>query len=132
MVTHHLHRQPSVVVNPPPAAPVPLPAGLDLGLFPGQILAHLTQDIESVQRGFDMGSARMIIRFKNGFGAIISASLHEEGVYEVAPLRFWGPGPDNYELHFRSHVADLTWCSQAEEMVGVCQQISRLLPGGRV
>ena len=133
MLNHHPNPGPSVAADPPPpAVQLPLPAGLDLRLFPWQILAPLSQAIESLQRGADRGGAQLIIRFKNGFGAFISAYRLLEGIYEVAPLRFCGSGPGDYELYFRSHVPDLTWCSESADMVAVCDQISRLLPSGRV
>jgi hypothetical protein len=71
---------------------------------------------------------QVIIRFRNGYGAIISEYPRAAGTYEVAPLRFHGPDPDDYEFHFRSHVPDLTWCCEIAEIEGVCDQISRLLP----
>ena len=74
------------------------------------------------------GRNQVIIRFNNGYGAIISKYRLLEGIFEIAPLRFHGPGPDDHEFYFRSHVPDLTWCSDHEDMVQVCEQISRLLP----
>jgi hypothetical protein len=110
----------------------PPAGGLDLRLSPGQILAPLSHVIGSLQSRAHQGGTQVIIRFKNGYGAIISAYRLLEGIYEVAPLRFYGPGPEDYELYFRSHVPDLTWCSESDEMVGVCEEISRLLPPGQV
>jgi hypothetical protein len=46
------------------------------------------------------------------------------GIYQMAPLRFHGPGPDDYEFYFASHIPDLTWCAATDEMVQVGQQIS--------
>ena len=74
----------------------------------------------------------MIIRFQNGYGAIISECRRPSGIYEVVPLRFHGPGLDDYEFYFRSHVADLTWCSEIDEIVKVCEQIARLRPPSRM
>jgi hypothetical protein len=133
MLNHHPNLDPSVVAGTPPRAAPSLQAeGLDLRLFPGQILAPLSHAIGSLHSRTHQGGTQVVIRFKNGFGAIISAYRLLEGIYEVSPLRFCGPGPDDYQLYFRSHVPDLTWCSESDEMVGVCDQISRLLPSGRV
>ena len=71
---------------------------------------------------------QVIIRFHNNYGAIISEYRLLTGIYEVAPLWFHGPDADDYEFYFRSHVADLTWCSDHAEMLLVCEQIARLLP----
>jgi hypothetical protein len=101
-------------------------------LDPGRFLPLLGPAIASWHRRPHQGGSQVIIRFKNGYGAIISEYSRLAGIYEVLPLRFPGPGPDDYEFHFRSHVPDLTWCSKWEEIVGVCDQISRLLPPGRV
>jgi hypothetical protein len=94
----------------------------------GQLLAPLNPAISAWHRRPHPGGSRVIIRFKNGYGAIISAYPWPPGTYEVAPLRFEGPDPDDYEFYFRSHVPDLTWCGEIAEIVGVCEQISRLLP----
>ncbi len=112
---------------PPPGA-----AGLEDRLDPGRCLTVLGPTIASWHRRPHQGGSQVIVRFKNGYGAIISEYRRLAGIYEVLPLRFPGPGPDDYEFHFRSHVPDLTWCSGCEEIVGVCEQISRLLPPGRV
>ena len=101
-------------------------------LEPGRFLTPLGPAIASWHRRPHQGSSQVIIRFKNGYGAIIAEYHRLAGIYEVLPLRFPGPGPDDYEFHFRSHVPDLTWCTGCEEIVGVCDQISRLLPPGRV
>ncbi len=132
MLNHHPNLDRSVAADNPPGADPPLTAeGPGLRPVSGEILAPLSHAIGSLHNRAQ-GSDQVVIRFKNGFGAIISASRRVEGIYEVAPLRFYGPGPDDYELYFRSHVPDLTWCSQSDEMVGVCDQISRLRPSGRV
>jgi hypothetical protein len=112
---------------PPPRAP-----GLEGRLDPGRCLTILTPNIASWHRRPYQGGSQVIVRFKNGYGAIISEYRRLVGIYEVLPLRFPGPGPDDYEFHFRSPVPDLTWCSGCEEIVGVCDQISRLLPSGNV
>ncbi|MFA4903519.1 MAG: hypothetical protein WC600_12350 [Desulfobaccales bacterium] len=93
-----------------------------------QFLAPLQPTIASWQRRFHQGVNQVIIRFHNGYGALISGNRLLEGIYEIAPLRFHGGGPDDYEHYFRSHVPDLTWSSDRDELVRVCEQISRLLP----
>ncbi len=97
-------------------------------LTSGQLLAPLQSAIASWHRRFSQKGNQVVIRFHNGYGAIISEYRLLEGIYEIAPLRFLGPEADNYEFHFRSHVPDLTWCSERDEMLRVCEQISRLLP----
>ena len=101
-------------------------------LVPGRFLAPLSPAIASWHRRphqeGSQGGSQVIVRFLNGYGAIISEYRRPAGIYEIAPLRFHGPGPEDYELYFRSHVPDLTWCAASEEMVNVCQEIARLLP----
>jgi hypothetical protein len=97
---------------------------------PEQFLAALSPALAAWRRRPHQGGSQVIIRFLNGYGAIISEHRLLAKTYEVAPLRFSGPGLEDYEFYFRSHVADLTWCSEPAELLGICQQISRLrLPG---
>jgi hypothetical protein len=110
--------------------PPPLAACLYDKLSAGQFLTPLHHAMASWHCCFRQGDNRVIIRFNNDYGAIISEYRLLEGIFEIAPLRFHGPGPDDHEFYFRSHVPDLTWCSEHEEMVRVCEQISRLLPPG--
>jgi hypothetical protein len=129
MLNHHPHREAvsagaagQLAVLSPPAEP------LDHRLAPGRFPAPLKQAMASLHRRSHQGGEQVIIRFHNGYGAIISEYRLLEGIYEIAPLRFHGPGPDDYEFYFRSHVPDLTWCSDRDEILSVCGQISRLLP----
>jgi hypothetical protein len=119
-------RTPHLTVPPAKAA------GPEGRLDPNLYLTILGSKIALWHRRPHQGGSQVIIQFKNGFGAFISEYRRLAGIYEVLPLWFPGPGPDDYEFHFRSHVPDLTWCSGCEEIVGVCDQISRLLPPGRV
>ncbi len=107
----------------------PPPEGLPR-LSAARCLAPLHQAIVSVHRGCYQGQDQVIIRFHNGYGAIISASRHREGILEIAPVRFRGPESDDHEFHFRSHVPDLTWGSDCDEIVRVCRQIARLRSSG--
>jgi hypothetical protein len=133
MLNHNLHLDAGMAVETPPhTEPSPQAEGLDDRLSPGQFLAPLSHAIASRHCRTLQGGSQVIIRFKNGYGAIISQDRLLEGIYEIAPLRFHGPGPDDYAFHFRSHVPDLTWSSEPDEIVGVCEQISRLLPPGKV
>lgn len=93
-----------------------------------QLLAPIKDTMASWHRRPHTNGDQMIIRFNNNYGVIISEYRLLAGTYEVAPLRFHGPEADDYEFYFRSHVADLTWCSDQAEMVQVCEQIARLLP----
>ena len=93
-----------------------------------QVLAPLSYAIVSWQHRFHQGRNQVIIRFHNGYGAIFSEFRPPEDIYEIAPLRFHGPGPYDYDFYFRSHVADLTWSSDHQEILRVCEQIAHLLP----
>ncbi|MFA5109853.1 MAG: hypothetical protein WC443_00455 [Desulfobaccales bacterium] len=113
------------------------PAGAHLAHTPppprlsaARCLAPLHQAIASVHRRRHQGQDQVIIRFRNGYGAIISESRYREGILEIAPVRFIGPGSNDYEFHFRSHVPDLTWGSDCDEIARVCRQIARLQPFG--
>ena len=133
MQNHNLHLDTIIAVETPQlSVPSPKPERLDYRLSPGQFLAPLSHAIASLHRRTHQGGNQVIVRFQNGYGAIIADYHLLEGIYEIAPLRFHGPGPDDYEFYFRSHVSDLTWCSEREEMVKVCAQISQLLPSGTV
>jgi hypothetical protein len=133
MLNHNLHLDAGIAVETPqPTEPSPPAEGLDDRFSPGQVLAPLSHAIASRHCRTLQGGSQVIIRFKNGYGAIISQDRLLEGIYEIVPLRFHGPGPDDYVFHFRSHVPDLTWSSEPDEIVGVCEQISRLLPSGKV
>jgi hypothetical protein len=129
MLDHNLHLDAIAATDmPQPTLPPPpwKPGGCHLAS--GQLLAPLQLAIASWHHRFSQKGNQVIIRFHNGYGAIISEYLLLEGIYGVTPLRFLGPEVDNYEFYFRSHVPDLTWCSERDEMLRVCEQISRLLP----
>jgi hypothetical protein len=133
MLEHNLHLDPRVTVDTPQLTLTPFSAAPGDCRPPScQFLAPLQPSIASWRRRFHQGGNQVIIRFHNGYGAIISGNRLLEGIYEIVPLRFHGCGPDDYELYFRSHVPDLTWCSDRDEMVRVCEQISRLQPATMV
>jgi hypothetical protein len=133
MLERNLHLDTRVTADMPQLTLTPSPATPgDCPLSPCQFLAPLQLIIASWHRRFHQGVDQVIIRFHNGYGAIISGNRLLEGIHEIAPLRFHGRGPDDYELYFRSHVPDLTWSSDRGEMVRVCEQISRLLPAAMV
>ena len=75
------------------AATIPVPPAepLDFRLSPGQFLVSLNQAIGALYRRTHRGSSQVIIRFKNGYGAIISKYGLLEAVFEIVPLRFHGP-----------------------------------------
>ena len=100
---------------------------------PGRFLAALSPAIASWRHCTHQGDSKVIIRFQNGYGAIISEHHWLAGTYEVAPLRFHGCDLDDYGFYFGSPVPDLTWCSKVDEIMSLCEQISRLaLPGPRL
>ncbi len=133
MLNYNLHLDAATAVDSRQlTVPAPQAEALDDRLFPGQFLAPLSHAIGSLYRRNRQGGSQVIIRFKNDFGAIISEYRLLEGIFEIAPLRFHGPGRDDHEFYFRSHVPDLTWCSHPEDMVSVCEQIARLLPSRTV
>jgi len=110
--------------------PAPRPATPEARFSPGRLLTTLRPVIASWCRRTQQGDSQVIIRFQNGYGAIISEPRRPAGRYEIVPLRFHGPGPDDYEFYFRSHLPDLTWCSGGDEIESMCEQISRLAPSG--
>jgi hypothetical protein len=112
--------------------PPPLSKRSDCRFASSQFLAPLHQAMASWRRCSHQGGNQIIVRFNNGYGAIISEYRMLEGIFEIAPLRFHGPGPDDHEFYFRSHVPDLTWCSDHTEMLRVCEQIARLQPTSAV
>jgi hypothetical protein len=120
---HHLQLE-----TPGAGQALPAAGPGDRRFSPGQLFQPLKPAIASVLRRRRHGAIQVVIRFHNGYGAIISEHRLLEGTYEVVPLRFEGEGPEDYQFHFRSHVPDLTWCSGSDEIVSVCAQIARLLP----
>jgi len=112
--------------------PSPLAPQLEDRLDPSRLLAPLSPLIASWDLRPCPGGCQVIIRFQNGYGAIISEDRRLAGTYEIAPLRFHGQGTEDYEFYFRSHVPDLTWCSESDEIIQVCAQIARLLPPDKV
>jgi hypothetical protein len=125
MLDHVLHLDTlsiAEITPPPPAEPQ------ECWLSPGQFLAPLHHALASWHHHSHQDKNQVIIRFNNRYGAIISEYRLLEDIYEILPLRFHGPGSDDFEFYFRSHVPDLTWCSDHNEMLRVCEQISRLLP----
>ncbi len=133
MLNQNLHREVITAGETPRCAAPPAPGHrLDQWLTPAQCLAPLDHVIAYRHRRSHPGGNQVAIRFHNGYGAIISEYRLLEGIYEIAPVRFLGPGPDDHEFYFRSHVPDLSWCSDPAEMLSLCEQISRLAPGGPV
>jgi hypothetical protein len=129
MLNDNLHLNAATAVDPRQlTVPAPQAEPLHDQLFCGRFLAPLSYAIGSLYRRTHQSGRQVIIRFKNDYGAIISEFRLLEGIFEIAPLRFHGPGRDDHEFYFRSHVPDLTWCSHPDEMVSVCEQIARLLP----
>jgi hypothetical protein len=133
MLDHNLHLETSGAADIPRLT-LPPPQGkrFHCRLASVQFLAPVHHIITSWYRRSHLGGNQVVIRFNNGYGAIISEYRLLEGIFEITPLWFHGPGPDDHEFYFRSHVPDLTWCSDHDEMVGVCEQIGRLLPPAAV
>lgn len=69
---------------------------------------------------------QIIVRFHNGFGATILTDRLKEGLAEVAVLRFSGPGITDFDYVHDGPVPDLSWCYNPEEIISLCEQISRL------
>ena len=82
--------------TPQLAVPPPWAAGPEGRIDPTPFLVLLGPAIASWHRRPHQGSSQVILRFKNGYGAIISEYRRLAGIYEVLPLRFPGPGPDDY------------------------------------
>ena len=81
MLNHHPNSGPSVAADPPPpAVQLPLPAGLDLRLFPWQILAPLSQAIESLQRGADRNPGTYLTTNLNSIFSAISSTAADPAV----------------------------------------------------
>jgi hypothetical protein len=128
MGNHNWQRDPDLTGETrSPIVSVPRGEGTERQVI-GQCLARLSRSLASLHHGAHQGANQVIIRFKNGFGAMIVNHPRLAGIYEMAPLRFHGPGPDDYEFYFASHIPDLTWCAATDDMVRVGQQISRLRP----
>jgi hypothetical protein len=127
MLEHMLNSEPAEAGRISVAGSTPLTAlGLETRL--AQWLMPLAAIMEALYCRVHHGGRQTVIRFRNGYGALISSYRILEGIYEIAPVRFHGSGPEDYELYFRSHVPDLTWCSDGGEMVGLGEEIARLAP----
>ena len=129
---NHDHDLDTLVADKTPhlIVPSPMVTSTEGQLAFSRFLATFSPAIASWGRPTHQEDSKVIIRFKNGYGAIISEHRRLAGTYEVAPLRFNGCNPDDYGFYFGSHVPDLTWCSKADEIVSLCEQISRLAPPG--
>jgi hypothetical protein len=133
MPDHNLHLDTlAAAYMSQPTLPPPLAKRSACRFASRQFLAPLHHALASWHRWSHQGGNQVIVRFNNGYGAIISEYRLLESIFEIAPLRFHGPGPADHEFYFRSHVPDLTWCSDHAEMVRVCEQIARLQPTATV
>jgi hypothetical protein len=133
MLDHTLHLDTPAAADMSQLTLPPFPARRpDSRFTASEFLVPLHHAVASWRRRSRQGGNQVIVRFNNGYGAIISQYRLPEGIFEIAPLRFHGPGPDDHEFYFRSHVPDLTWCSDRAEMMRVCEQIARLQPTAAV
>jgi hypothetical protein len=71
--------------------------------------------------------SQIIVRFKNGYGANILHNRLQEGLSEIALLKYFGPGINDFDFIHDGAVPDLTWCFNHLEIISICESIAGLL-----
>ncbi len=98
---------------------------------PKEIFQEVSGYITSIHTRRLLVGIQIIVRFKNGYGANILYARLQNGLTEIAPLKFDGLGINDYEILFDGPLPDLTWCYSMEEITGLCAKICGLPDEGR-
>ena len=69
---------------------------------------------------------QIIIRFKNGWGALILHNRLQEDLSEVSVIRFNELEGNEYDFKVDTQVLDLTWCTTTEDIIRFCEKIAML------
>ena len=93
---------------------------------PDDLFGGLHDRIISIHSRQLLAGAQIIVRFKNGYGANILHNRREEGLSEIAFLKFFGDGINDFDFIHDGPVADLTWCFNHAEIFNLCDSISKL------
>ena len=95
---------------------------------PEELFGQLRNHIVSIHRRQLLVGSQIIVRFKNGYGANILHDRLRAGLSEIAVLRFFGSGINDYDCIFNEEgpVPDFAWCFHHGEIFGLCEIISQL------
>ena len=94
------------------------------------LFGPLTDRLVSVHSRALLIGEQIILRFENGYGANILTNRLKEGLSELAVVKFFGPGIDEFNVVQDGPAPDLAWCYTLEEIFRLCDRISQL--GGTV
>jgi hypothetical protein len=73
-----------------------------------------------------LAGSQIIVRFQNGYGANILHDRLEKGLSEIAFLKFFGAGVNDFDFIHDGPVPDLSWCFKPAEIYSLCEAIARL------
>jgi hypothetical protein len=93
---------------------------------PDDLFGGLHDRIISIHSRQLLAGAQIIVRFKNGYGANILHNRLEEGLSEIAFLKFFGDGINDFDFIHDGPVTDLSWCFNHAEIFNLCDSISKL------
>jgi hypothetical protein len=92
----------------------------------GKINGNKTDRLVSVHTRALLIGEQIILRFDNGYGANILTNRLKEGLSELAVVKFFGSGIDEFDFIQDGSVSDLAWCYTLEEIFRLCDRISQL------
>ena len=93
---------------------------------PDDFFGDLDDRIISIHSRQLLAGSQIIVRFKNGYGANILHNRLQEGLSEIAFLKFFGAGINDFDFIHDGPVPDLTWCFDHGEIYNLCDSISKL------
>ena len=93
---------------------------------PDDFFRGLDDRLASIHSRRLLAGSQIIVRFKNGYGANILHNRLEEGLSEIAFLKFHGAGINDFDFMHDGPVPDLTWCFKPGEIYSLCEAIAGL------
>ena len=92
---------------------------------PDVFFGPLAANIAGLHTSAQIMEQQVIVKFKNRYGVRISQSNLHKGLYVVAPLKFQGSQPDQYECAHDAVVPGQIWCFTSDEVFTICQDVAR-------
>lgn len=93
---------------------------------PNDFFGELNERISTIHSRQMLAGAQIIVRFKNGYGANILHNRLEEGLSEIAFLKFFGAGINDFDFIHDGPVPDLSWSFNHGEIFNLCDAIVKL------
>jgi hypothetical protein len=90
------------------------------------LFGPLTDRLVSVHTRALLIGEQIILRFENGYGANILTNRLKKGLSELAVVKFFGPGIDQFDFVQDGPAPDLAWCYSLDEIFRLCDRISQL------